>query len=162
MALILDSDARFKLNRVGALELLAHSFLCVIPEAVYDEVVLGGRSGGYEDADAIGQIISDLVEIQAVSPNPASARLGRGERQVLALAIQLGAGSVAVSDDREFLRQVEAAEMQHLSPAMAITYLAQNAVIDIPQARQMLATMQPLTRPADITAALEELEDLKQ
>jgi predicted nucleic acid-binding protein len=91
MALILDADSLIKLNRVGALELAARAFECIIREAVYQEAVVNARARGYTNAESIDSIIKGLIQIQHAAPVEASMTsqaLGVGESEVLALGMQ--------------------------------------------------------------------------
>ena len=53
MRLLIDADGLIKLNRAGVLSQVTASFACLVPRAVFDEVVTEGKARHYEDATAI-------------------------------------------------------------------------------------------------------------
>ena len=66
MRFILDADGLIKLNHAGVLERVAETYSCVIPEAVYDEVVTQGKARRYMDAEAIEVALTQRVQVTPV------------------------------------------------------------------------------------------------
>ncbi|MYC28634.1 MAG: hypothetical protein F4X65_00880 [Chloroflexi bacterium] len=115
MTLILDADALIKLNRIGALDLVASNSECIIPGAVYQEAVADARVAGYLDSDAIDLVVRRHIRVETTSdleqvgvPN----HFGAGEKQVLALAMRDPQESVVVSDDQVFVNLVRQLEVR--------------------------------------------------
>ena len=81
--IILDVDGLIKLNRAGVLDLLAASYECSIPSAVYQEEVVNAK-GTYPDAEQIDRIIQARFQVIDPPESPLDIHMGFGERQVLA------------------------------------------------------------------------------
>jgi predicted nucleic acid-binding protein len=80
-----------KLNHLHLLPSLYRQL--VVPQAVYDECVIAGQTRGYPDADVIQAFLRQAgvlpVAPQVLDPEIAGdVRLGRGEREAIALAKQ--------------------------------------------------------------------------
>ena len=165
MALILDADSLIKLNRVGALELVAGAFECVIPEAVYHEAVVNARARGYPDAETIDGIIRELILVLVVDPvelSYVSTNIGPGEREALALARQGGETAIIVSDDADFVRYIRRKQISHVTPIGLIPRLVQEAVIDMAQAGELIELSHHLTNERNYLAAVADLEVLQK
>ena len=161
MALILDADSIIKLNRVGALGVVAGAFECVIPEAVYQEAVVNAKARGYADAETIDGIIRELITIVAANPlalMDISRNIGPGETEVLALAQQSSETAIVVSDDEDFLRYARRRGIRHVTPIGLVPWLAQEWVISIDQARELIELSRHLTNERNYLAAMAELE----
>ena len=61
MAVILDANALINLYRADILSLIYHRTECIVPAELYEEVVVGGRQAGHQDADEIAAIINPPV-----------------------------------------------------------------------------------------------------
>ncbi|MDP7079618.1 MAG: hypothetical protein QF415_06990 [Candidatus Undinarchaeales archaeon] len=100
---VMDSSALiFAFRLPGILRILKRSYPYVlIPSAVYDEVVVEGQRLGKEEVDAIQNEVGRFVRVEhaddelPVEPDP---RLGKGELEVIYLALRVGAE--AIIDDR--------------------------------------------------------------
>ena len=161
MALILDADSLIKLNRVGALDLVARAFECVIPTAVYQEAVVNARARGYPDAESIDNIVRELIPVQEVTPSEPSTTFtpfGPGEGEVLALATQGHGESIIVSDDLVFLNAVRRTGIRYVTPIALIPRLARIEAISVDGARELLERSRRLTNERNYLAALADLE----
>lgn len=94
-AAVTDSTVLIYLTRLGELSLLRTVFEDIlVPEPVYDEVVVRGRSEGYRDAMAIDaatdehlEVVELAADVQAVADRVREkASLGSGEAAVIAVA----------------------------------------------------------------------------
>ena len=112
MILVLDSSALITLARVGRLDLLRQiAGTAHIPEAVFEEVVQGGRDrpGGPEVSQA-GWISRHQVHDRAAVTR-LRARVGRGEAEAIVLARELQADALILDDGTA--RRVAEAEGQN-------------------------------------------------
>jgi predicted nucleic acid-binding protein len=87
-----------KIERFGLLRALFNKI--AIPQAVYDEVVVRGK--GRAGADETRKAVGDWIEVQDVQ-NEAMVKgfltkLGRGESETIALALELEADLVLLDD----------------------------------------------------------------
>lgn len=98
---ICDSTVLIYLAKVEALQILPQLFDSVlVPQAVYDECVVGGRKAGSPDADVIDSFIAKQTISLAEAPpcSQAYAGLGAGESACLDLARQTHE-AVFIADD---------------------------------------------------------------
>jgi predicted nucleic acid-binding protein len=100
---VMDSSALiFAFRLPGILQILKGAYSHIlIPNAVYDEVVVEGRRLGKEEVGAIQDEVGRFIRVERsdeslpVEPDP---RLGKGELEVISLALKKGAE--AIIDDR--------------------------------------------------------------
>lgn len=145
MRLLFDADGLIKLNRAGVLRNACSAFTCLVPEAVYEEVVTQGKVRLYEDAEEIEQLLSGTVEVMRADVPNSELTLGRGEQAVLAVAIQ-EQDVVVVSDDRRFLSLLTAREIPFLTPADLLVVMVRRGVILRNLAQLALERLRPLIR----------------
>ena len=104
MTIISDSSPLIALSNAGELELLREVFgAVIIPQAVYEEVVIQGRTkGGTEEIAAAQWIVCRQVEDQSAGENfrAVHRRLGPGESETIILAKQLSADWVIIDEWR--------------------------------------------------------------
>lgn len=165
MTLILDADSLIKLNRVGALELVAISCNCVIPDAVYQEAVVNARAAGYLDSEAIDQIVGLYVRIESAvetGQQDIPRQFGAGEKQVLSLAMRNPQFSVVVSDDQAFVNLLRQLEIRFISPIELFPVLLRWGAISITQAREFLGLFRPHTTERNYAAAVSSLNNSEQ
>jgi hypothetical protein len=146
MHLILDSDGLIKLNRAGVLEVVMKSFACLVPRAVYEEVVIVGSEHKYADAEAIGETLRDRARIPAhTETERAELGLGKGEAAILAQVGQF-ADAVVVSDDRRFLTVLSVEEIAFLTPADLLVLMAKRGYLTTDDAVRAVERLRPLIR----------------
>ena len=146
MQLVIDADGLIKLNRAGVLRWVIEAFDCIIPSAVYSEVVTQGRARRYEDAEAIEAALTDKVQILSIEANPEpQLGLGIGEKGILNLLPRFP-GSIVVSDDRRFLTVLSAEGIPFLTPADLLVVLTRREVLTGAQAREALENLRPAIR----------------
>lgn len=94
-SVVTDSTVLIYLTRLGELSLLGKLFgPILVPEAVYEEVVVRGRSEGYRDAIAVEDAAEDDLTVATLSDEVQDtanrirddSALGRGEAAAIALA----------------------------------------------------------------------------
>ena len=165
MTLILDADALIKLNRVGALNLVASSSECIIPVAVYQEAVVDARVAGYLDSDAIDLVVQRHIHVEPTSDLEmvdVPSHFGVGEKHVLALAMRDPQESVVVSDDQVFVNLVRQLEVRFISPIELFPMLLREGAIPLSRARQFIRRFRTHTSERNYIAALSSLSDMEQ
>ena len=155
--LLLDSDALIKLNRAGVLVQVVGSFSCVIPMAVYEEVVTAGRAHRYPDADAIEAALANFEIVPGNATFGAGLGLGAGERAILDLLTRMQ-DAIVVSDDRRFLSVLSLEGAPFLTPADVLVVMNGTGVLSGPKARNGLELLRPLIRTSAYWDARNDLE----
>ncbi len=123
----MDSDCLVKLTKAGAKEFIVSEMTVHIPDLVKRETVDEVRGRGYQDSVIIEEninkrlihIIKHQKEIRSKMP------VSKGESEVMSIYLKGGYDAVA-SDDRRFLKKLEAAKIPYLTPAACIIYLYQH------------------------------------
>jgi predicted nucleic acid-binding protein len=158
---IMDSDALIKLTKAGLLPIIIHAWQCLIPDEVYEEVVVRGKREAHPDAEAIERFISRGLERghARAAPRRLPPTLGPGERSVVALFVQEKADLI-LTDDRAFLAVLRRLELPHLTPALALVTLAEQGAVPLDQARDYLDRLKPLIRSSAYEAARADLQKL--
>ena len=87
-----NSGPLIALGKLGFLDILGHLYEKVkIPRAVYDEVVSGGRAGGYADSLqvelALQRNFLEVMKVKNSTTRIASLPLDNGEKEVLDLGL---------------------------------------------------------------------------
>lgn len=158
MKLLLDADAFIKLRHAGLLSVVVRTFECETTQAVFDEVVRDGRARNHPDADEIGVIIDEFVEVLInVADNYVVRRgLGQGERSLLR-AYRQSENRTIVSDDREFQKMLYREGIEYLSPAGVIVLLNSIGTLGVEDSVAALASMRPYISEATYQRALSDL-----
>ena len=166
MPLLFDADALIKLQRSDILEHVARTFDCIIPEAVYHEVVTRGRLFNHSDAEAIDRIIQSGMVVQppmgVATPDIAeSIGVDAGEKDVLGLFYSSPAEveTIIISDDRRFLALLHRLEIPALIPADFIVLMARQGFLVQREARNALEQIRASIRETAYRQVLKELEE---
>jgi len=98
-----NSGPLIALGKLGFLDILGHLYEKVkIPRAVYDEVVSGGRAGGYADSLqvelALQRNFLEVMKVKNSTTRIASLPLDNGEKEVLDLALENQAELLLMDD----------------------------------------------------------------
>jgi len=103
MIVVSNAGPLIALARIERFSLLRSIFghLC-IPQAVYDEVVVkgAGRAGADETRKAVGDWIEILPVKDTAMARSLLTKLGRGESEAIALAMETKAALVLLDDER--------------------------------------------------------------
>ena len=136
------------------------TFACVVPQAVYDEVVVKGKARLHGDAEAIEAVLRESNNA-AVMTQPRHEELetglGAGERGILDL-LPTEQDCVVVSDDRRFLTVLKNRGVRFLTPADVLVVMRRRAVLNQPEASQALDRLRPWIRAAAYWEARQDLE----
>ena len=157
MRLIFDSDGLIKLNRAGVLGRVIQSFVCLVPQSVYDEVVIEGKARRYPDAEVIEVALDGGAEVvpHAGRREP-NLGLGAGEISILSLLPQMPE-AIIISDDRRFLTILSAEQVPFLTPVDLLVVMAKQGFLTEDEAREALERLRPSIRTK---AYLEAQTDL--
>ena len=163
---LFDADAIIKLQRAEILQHVAQILDCIIPEAVYHEVVTRGRVFNHSDAEAIDRIIQASVVVQppmgVATPDIAETiGVNAGEKELLGLFYSSPAEveTIILIDDRRFLALLHYLEIPALIPADFIVLMARQGFLLKREARNALEHIRPLIRETAYQQALKDLEE---
>jgi rRNA-processing protein FCF1 len=155
---ILDADALIKLNHAGVLDRLVEAYSCLIPDAVYAEVVTVGKAHGYPDASEIEGALEGKVEVRVPRARlEQEPGMGAGESAALELALA-SEGAIVVSDDPTFLARLARGNVSHVAVAFVVVSLRKEGVLSAYEANEALERLRPAIRRDVYREALDDLE----
>ena len=143
MVIVSNASPLIVLSKLGRLALLPALYdLILIPQAVYEEVVVAGLRGGHADAIVVdhfvhlGRIVVRPIQLSA-NDRDWTSRIDRGEAEVIALARDIGADWALI--DNAHARR--AARSQGVSPRGTIGVLleaASKGLLTIPELKLLI------------------------
>jgi hypothetical protein len=159
MRLLLDADGLIRLHRAGVLTGALSTFIAVVPQAVYDEVVARGKARLHGDAEAIEDALrKSSAEIGPKGdPEVPVAGLGAGELAILGL-LATERDLVVVSDDRRFLAVLRDRGHRFLTPTDVLLLLWQRGALTQSEASQVLDRLRPSIRTPAYWEARQDIE----
>ena len=138
---------------------MAQAFRCIIPDAVYHEVVTRGKGRLYSDAEEIETIAKEAITVQPTGTlEMPGAGLGTGEMAVLALSTQQHEEVIIVSDDRQFLALLARQRAPFTTPSDLIAAMARHGALTTKEAKRALERLRPLIRETAYHKAIQDLE----
>jgi hypothetical protein len=150
-----------KLNLAGILDRVLDSFTCVVPAAVYDEVIVRGKARAYMDAEVIEAQLAGKVEVLRGHSEPKSeADLGAGESGVLGVLAEMP-DALVVSDDRRFLARLSRDGLAFQTPAQLTVVLAQTEILTHAESDSALVRLRPAIGERAYEEARQRLEALR-
>jgi hypothetical protein len=159
---VLDSDGLIKLAKAGALERVVEAWTCLVPRAVYAEIVERGLEAAYPDAEAI-RLVLPSTTVRRAARHPRAAALlqgkrglGRGEQEALHLFFA-ARGDAIVTDDAAFVAMLAGAGLRYLVPALVLVRLVQGQYLEPAEALDCLERMRPFIRAEVYRAARDDL-----
>lgn len=163
----MDSDGLIKLQKAGVLKSLASRTGCIITEAVYKESVEDGKSGLYEDAFLIEEIVEEEIKRIKVSDQNEELKkideerlesLGEGEKEVFQLYFQVEADAI-VSDDRAFLTTLDRFnEVEYFTPCNTIYIMYKKGMITKKESLTGLDQIKDLVRTDVYKKVVKKIE----
>ncbi|MCC7202359.1 MAG: hypothetical protein IT393_06855 [Nitrospirae bacterium] len=144
MKIVMDSDCLVKLTKAGAKEDVINGMAVFIPALVKKETVDEAKKQGYEDAVIIeGNIDKKGLRVvkdqgKSIPAIPSS----KGEKEVMSLYMEGGYDAIA-SDDRRFLKKLDALRIPYLTPAACILYLFKSGKVQKKKASKLLDALKP-------------------
>lgn len=151
---VLDADGLIKLAKSGLLPDIAIRSRLLVPEEVFQEVVVEGEKKLHEDAFTIDALIQKKAVRVAKTAAVAEEGVSHGEAAVLRLWKETK-NSIIVSDDRRFLSELAAANIPFIVPARLIAAFVQQGSISKPKGREALMRIRSIIREDVYQKALD-------
>lgn len=166
---VIDADGLIKLGKARVLGALVGSHEVLAPEAVYEEAVVRGKRGLYEDAFELEKLLEDEeVPIIRSSLEPQADRLlegvtslGVGERNTLHLYFTEKADAV-LSDDRVFLNFLDRHSVPSVAPVNVVVALTRSGRVSFEEGSKALNRLSVYVREEVYERARVELEDMRK
>lgn len=144
MKIVMDSDCLVKLTKAGAKEAVIQAMEVHIPYLVKKETVDEAKKQGYQDAFIIEENI-DKKGLRLVKHGETgflAVPATKGEREVVSLYLTGGYDAIA-SDDKRFLKKLEAASIPYMTPTACIVYIYKSGKIAKTKVLDILEDMKP-------------------
>lgn len=160
MKVVMDSDCLVKLTKAGAKEAVAMAMEVYIPDLVKRETVDEVKGKGYQDAIIIEENIKKkfLRIVKSREDNSLSIPVTKGEGEVVSLYLK-GSYDVIASDDRKFLKKIEAANIPYLTPTACLVYLYKSGKNNKAEVLKMLEALKPLISSEEYVMSKFYLEE---
>ncbi|HSB31443.1 MAG TPA: hypothetical protein VLD55_07560 [Candidatus Sulfobium mesophilum] len=140
----MDSDCLVKLTKAGIKESIVSAMEVHIPPLVKKETVDEAKGRGFQDAVEIeGNIARRRLHVA----NPHKKKIAlvsasKGEEEVVSL-FEEGNYDAIASDDRRFLKILDAARIPYLTPGACLVYMHKNNRSEREKAMEMLESLKP-------------------
>lgn len=155
----MDSDCLVKLTKSGAKEVILSGMEVHIPPLVKMETVDEAKMHGYEDAFTIDRNIEKkAIQVVALKRERAPDMSVRGEAEVVALYLEGNYDAIA-SDDRRFLKRLDADNIPFLTPTACLVHLHKSGKIGKAQALEMLEALKSFVSTDEYAVAKLYLEE---
>ena len=160
MKIIMDSDCLVKLSKAGAKEAIVSAMEVSMPPLVKKETVDEAKANGYRDAFMIEEnIAKELLHVVRLQGKQSSVvSVVKGEEKVVSLFSQGNYDAIA-SDDKRFLKKLDAANIPYLTPAACLIYLYKSKKIKKAEVTGMLEALKPFISRDEHAVAKLYLED---
>ncbi len=154
MKLVMDSDCLVKLTEAGAKEVILSGLEVFIPALVRRETVDQAKDKGHQDGVIIEENLNKktLHVVEAKRKKQSLLAATKGEDQVVSVFLS-GAYDAIASDDRRFLKRLEAANIPYLTPTACLVYLCEEGRIERFKALQMLGALKPYVSSEEYAVA---------
>ena len=142
---IIDTDSLIKLTKSSIIKEVCKYFTCFITEEVYNEAVVKGKEGLYQDAFEIEKLIkNNLIKVKKLDEKKItlSNNLGEGEKSTFMLYKKLKNLTI-VSDDNTFINFLIEEDAEFIIPTDFITLLKKLNKINMKKAIIYLDNMKP-------------------
>jgi hypothetical protein len=164
MKVIMDSDCLIKLTRAKAKEVVLRNVEAYIPPKVFEETVTIPKEEGYPDAFIIEDnqkngllLIEDIKNDQRVEEMVKRLGLGYGEADVFRL-FKSGCFDIISSDDRRFIKIIDALDVPYITPTALITYLFNKKILNSEEAKIYINNLKEMISEEEYYLALREVE----
>jgi hypothetical protein len=159
MKVVMDADCLIKLTKAGAKETVISAIEVHIPLLVKKEIVDEAKMRGYQDAffieENINRKVLHVISYRGKRP-PALSTL-KGEADVLAL-YDHGEYDAIASDDRKFIKRLEATHIPYVTPAACLVYLSKTGRLGAATVLEMLESLSPFISREEYSVAKLYLE----
>lgn len=155
----MDSDCLVKLTKAGAKEAILSSIEVSIPALVKKETVDEAKEKGHQDGLIIEENLSkkSLRVVEARRKKQSITAATKGEEEVVSVYLS-GKYEAVASDDRRFLKRLEAANIPSMTPTACLVYLYQGDKIEQFEALQMLESLKPYISSQEYAVARVYME----
>jgi len=147
---IVDTDSLIKLTKANIIKEVCKYFNCLISEEIYNEAVIKGKEGLYQDAFEIETLLRNksikLKKCKEERKIGCRANLGEGEKSIFGLH-KYSKNSTIVSDDNTFINFLKEENTDFIIPANFITLLKRLNKIDLKKALSYLENLKPYIKP---------------
>lgn len=164
MKVIMDSDSLIKLTRAKAKEVVLKNIEVYIPPKVFEEAVTIPKLEGYPDAFLIEAnlkkgllTIGNFEENQSVEEMIKRLGMGHGEADVFRL-YKSGSFDVISSDDRRFLKIIDALDVSYMTPSALILYLFNKKLLSKVDAKTYFNNLKEMISDEEYYLAIKEVE----
>lgn len=158
---IVDTDSLIKLTKSNIIKEVCKYFNCLISEEVYNEAVIKGKEGLYQDAFEIEKLLENkLIKLRKCRKGKKTEfrnNLGEGEKSIFVL-YQNSKNSTIVSDDNTFINFLKEKNADFIVPADFITLLKNLNKIDKVKALSYLENLKPYIKPTIYLKIKKRLE----
>lgn len=155
----MDSDCLVKLTKAGAKEAILSGIEVSIPALVKKETVDEAKEKGHQDGLIIEENLSkkSLRVVEARRKKQSITAATKGEEEVVSVYLS-GKYDAVASDDRRFLKRLEAANIPSLTPTACLVYLYQGGKIEQFEALQLLESLKPYISSQEYAVAIVYME----
>ncbi|PXF60748.1 MAG: hypothetical protein C4B59_07940 [Candidatus Methanogaster sp.] len=164
MKVIMDSDSLIKLTKAKAKETVLKNIEVHIPPKVFEEVVKIPKEEGYPDAFLIEEnlkrgllAIGKSGEDQHVEEMITRLRIGYSEADVFRL-YKSGSFDIISSDDRRFLKIIDALDVPYIIPSALIVYLLDKNILSRADAKMYINNLKKMISEEEYYLAIREVE----
>jgi hypothetical protein len=160
MKVVMDSDCLVKLTKAGIKESIVSAMEVHIPPLVKKETVDEAKGRGFQDAFEIERIIAGK-RLHLANPHKKktpAVSAAKGEEEVVSL-FEEGNYDAIASDDRRFLKALNAARIPYLTPSACLVYVYKNGGIGKKAAWEMLESLKPYISSDEYAVAKLYLEE---
>jgi len=164
MKVIMDSDSLIKLTKSKVKEIVVENMDVYIPIKVYEETVTIPKKEGFPDAFLIEEnlkkgllVIEEINEDQNIDEMVISLGMGYGEADVFRL-YKSGDFDAISSDDRRFLKIIDALNLPYLTSTALIVYLFNKKIFTKSEALSYLYNLKEMVSDEEYYLAIKEIE----
>jgi len=164
MKVVMDSDSLIKLTRAKIKEIVVENLDVYIPPKVFEETVTIPKKEGFPDAFLIEEnldkgllTIGESNADQHVEEMITSLGIGYGESDVFKL-YKSGGFDIISSDDRKFLKIIDALGIPYLTPTALIVYLFNKKVLTKENTIDYLNNIKDIVSDEEYYLARKEVE----
>lgn len=164
MKVIMDSDCLIKLTRAKAKEVVLRNIEVYIPPKVFEETVTIPKEEGYPDAFIIDDnqkngflSIVDIKKDKGVEEMVKNLGLGYGEADVFRL-FKMGGFDVISSDDKKFLKIIDAIDVPFMTPSALILYLFNRKILNKVETKTYINDLKKMISKEEYNLAMREVE----
>jgi rRNA-processing protein FCF1 len=150
----MDADCLIKLTKAGLKELAASHDTIVIPEMVRREVVDAGKAKGCHDAT----LVEKNVAAKTIQIAKEFSSQGTGDETVIE-TFRAGRYEAVATDDRKLMRNLKAANLPFVPPAVILYSLKQRGLINQAAALKGLDDLAPFISDEEYSTVRLLLEE---